>query len=209
MGFRFYRRINILPGISLNVSKGGMSISGGVPGARLTIGPRGITRSLGIPGTGLSYRDTISSASGFAAQSRQSIGNPRNDQLVQDIVSEGGERNVTFNTAEMKEMYARIKGDPRLKLINPDTGRKFSTRELEAKIRQMELQDKVEQLQAKIDNDNRSYREVIDHWKHLPTIPSMKDVESALKTSDYVPSAPPPKKFNCKREKDILLNQII
>ena len=60
MGFRFSRRLNILPGLSLNLSKSGASVSVGPRGAKLTLGPRGVRQTVGIPGTGLSYTTTRS-----------------------------------------------------------------------------------------------------------------------------------------------------
>jgi hypothetical protein len=59
MGFRFSRRIKIIPGITLNVSKSGVSTSVGVKGAHVTLGgPRGTRTTVGIPGTGISYTET-------------------------------------------------------------------------------------------------------------------------------------------------------
>jgi hypothetical protein len=55
MGFRFFKRINILPGIYLNLSKNGISISFGVTGAKATISKNGIRKTFGLPGTGLFY----------------------------------------------------------------------------------------------------------------------------------------------------------
>ena len=55
MGFRFYRRVKILPGITLNFSKSGISTSVGVRGARLTFGKHGTRATVGLPGTGMSY----------------------------------------------------------------------------------------------------------------------------------------------------------
>ena len=59
MGFRFSRRIGILPGLKLNFSGSGVSLSAGGRGAHLNFGSRGTYASLGIPGTGLSYRQRI------------------------------------------------------------------------------------------------------------------------------------------------------
>jgi hypothetical protein len=56
---RFYRRIRLLPGVWLNFSKSGMSITVGIPGCHLTFGHHGITYSVGIPGSGLSMRRRI------------------------------------------------------------------------------------------------------------------------------------------------------
>ncbi len=53
--FRFYRRMRIFPGLSVNLSKSGPSLTVGVSGAHVTVGPRGVRRTLGIPGTGIYY----------------------------------------------------------------------------------------------------------------------------------------------------------
>jgi hypothetical protein len=53
--WRLFRRKNVLPGVRVNVSKSGPSLSLGVRGAHVTIGRRGVTRTLGIPGTGVFY----------------------------------------------------------------------------------------------------------------------------------------------------------
>lgn len=55
MGFRFYRRMKIAPGISLNFGKKGVSMSVGPRGAKMTFGPNGTRSSVGIPGTGIRY----------------------------------------------------------------------------------------------------------------------------------------------------------
>ncbi len=60
MGFRFFKRMNVLPGVTLNLSKSGGSFSVGPQGARLTMGPQGARVSLGIPGTGLYYTTNFS-----------------------------------------------------------------------------------------------------------------------------------------------------
>lgn len=60
MGFRFQRRIKLLPGVRLNVSKSGISTS--IGGRGLTYNSRG-TVTAGIPGTGLSYRHNLNAGS--------------------------------------------------------------------------------------------------------------------------------------------------
>lgn len=64
MGIRFHKSIRLLPFLRLNLSKTGISFSLGAPGAMLNLGPKGASGSVGMPGTGLSYRKTLSSASG-------------------------------------------------------------------------------------------------------------------------------------------------
>jgi hypothetical protein len=56
MGWRFFRRVPIIGNLgTLNVSKGGLSVSAGVPGARVTTGMHGTQVTVGLPGTGLFY----------------------------------------------------------------------------------------------------------------------------------------------------------
>jgi len=59
MGFRFYRRINLFRGVSLNFGKRGASVSVGPRGAKMTFGPRGTRASVGLPGTGMRYEKTF------------------------------------------------------------------------------------------------------------------------------------------------------
>lgn len=59
MGWRFRKRIKLLPGIKLNVSKSGISLNAGVRGASITIGKSGIYSNIGIPGTGIYSREKI------------------------------------------------------------------------------------------------------------------------------------------------------
>jgi len=60
MSFRFWRRIRIAPGVTLNLSKSGGSLSFGARGAHFTVGPHGKRVTAGIPGTGLFYTNTLS-----------------------------------------------------------------------------------------------------------------------------------------------------
>src|SRR5436309_4100793 len=64
MGFRFYRRVRLFPGVSVNLSRSGPSLSVGVRGAHLTVGKRGVTRTVGIPGTGIFYTSRTGTQTG-------------------------------------------------------------------------------------------------------------------------------------------------
>jgi hypothetical protein len=55
MGTRFQKRVKILPGVTLNFSKSGVSTSLGVRGARMTVGNGKTRTTVGLPGTGLSH----------------------------------------------------------------------------------------------------------------------------------------------------------
>lgn len=50
---RLWRRVRIAPGVTINLTKSGPSVSVGPRGAKMTFGSRGIRQTLGIPGTGI------------------------------------------------------------------------------------------------------------------------------------------------------------
>ena len=61
MGFRFRKSVKIAPGIKLNLSKSGGSLSLGGRGATFNISSKGIRSTYSIPGTGISYVTQTSS----------------------------------------------------------------------------------------------------------------------------------------------------
>ena len=79
MGWRYRKRINILPGIHINISKSGISTNVGVKGASVTFGPKGTYVNTGFPGTGLYRRDKVheESATGHSAETYHSSNNKR------------------------------------------------------------------------------------------------------------------------------------
>jgi hypothetical protein len=74
MGFRFQRRIKVLRGISVNVSKSGVGVSVGGRGFHTGIDSKGRRyTSASLPGTGLSWRE-YRKPSGGPPRSRLAIG---------------------------------------------------------------------------------------------------------------------------------------
>jgi hypothetical protein len=59
MPVRFRRSFTIFPGVKVNVSKGGFSISVGKKGATLNFSKRGVRQTVGIPGSGISESSYI------------------------------------------------------------------------------------------------------------------------------------------------------
>jgi hypothetical protein len=55
MGFRFRRSIRILPGVRINLSGSGASVSVGPRGLHYTVSSKGTRITTGLPGTGLSW----------------------------------------------------------------------------------------------------------------------------------------------------------
>lgn len=64
MAFRFFRRLKIAPGLTLNLTKRGGSLSFGPRGAKLTAGTSGVRRTMSVPGTGLWYTERVGSGKG-------------------------------------------------------------------------------------------------------------------------------------------------
>ena len=62
MGLCFRKSISIFPGLKLNLSKSGVSITGGVKGLHKTVnlGTGKTTTTVGVPGTGVYYRTSSS-----------------------------------------------------------------------------------------------------------------------------------------------------
>lgn len=74
MPFRFRRSVRLFPGVRLNLSKSGMSVSVGGPGATLNLSRRGHSVTVGLPGTGLSYRHQLTSPRQTQADGRHDAG---------------------------------------------------------------------------------------------------------------------------------------
>ena len=88
MSLRFQRRLKIAPGVRLNMSLGGISVTTGVRGASLTFSRRGVHANLGLPGSGLYYRTRLSTLSipGVGADRRRELG----DDEVQLYLDDDG-----------------------------------------------------------------------------------------------------------------------
>lgn len=56
MGLRLRQNLRLFPGVRLNFSKSGVSLSAGPKGATTNISTRGVRETLGVPGTGISYQ---------------------------------------------------------------------------------------------------------------------------------------------------------
>ena len=84
MGIRFRKRIKLFPGLWVNLSKSGASVSAGVKGFTVNSG-RGKTRTtVGLPGTGVSY--TTTSTGGTAAPTSTSTSTGRPARTVRPLI---------------------------------------------------------------------------------------------------------------------------
>lgn len=158
MGFRFSRRIKILPGLSLNLSKSGVSLSAGVRGARINFGRRGTYGTVGIPGTGLSYRQRLDSVASGQPDSVQ-----------------GELRSV--NVEELR----RYRDNPNAEIRDPRTNRKLSLRQIDARIKEMEVLERKEAALGRIEEETRKLNGLINFWRPLPEIESLEAVKATLR----------------------------
>ncbi|HEU6448823.1 MAG TPA: DUF4236 domain-containing protein [Verrucomicrobiae bacterium] len=68
MNWRFRQSFKILPGLKLNLSKGGLSASVGGAPFTMNLGRRGLYATASIPGTGIQFRQRLSGVSHPASQ---------------------------------------------------------------------------------------------------------------------------------------------
>lgn len=181
MGFRFSRRIGILPGLKLNFSGSGVSLSAGVRGAHVNFGSRGTYASVGIPGTGLSYRQRIGGGRAYSPRIAltedqiRSIGNRQNDDMAVKVFKQG-----TQSTSLSPEEARRYVADPRFKMMDPETGRRLTPARVEAMIRAGELKEKIGNLQIELQTETEAYQHLLNFWKPLPTIATVEEWQAAM-----------------------------
>jgi hypothetical protein len=66
MGLRIRKIVRILPGVRVNLSKGGGSLSLGGRGLSVNLGKDGVRTTAGMPGSGISYSTRAPWAAGGA-----------------------------------------------------------------------------------------------------------------------------------------------
>lgn len=118
MAFRLRRSLKLLPGLRLNLSKGGVSLSAGIPGAHINFSPRGARTTFGVPGSGFSWSTSLKSG-----QVPRRYSSPE---------TPGGIRPIK-TTAEL-EAAVQI---PSTKVVYSRTGRRASSQQLQAEYRRL------------------------------------------------------------------------
>lgn len=112
MAFRFQRRIKILPGLTLNLSKSGLGLSAGVRGARMSVGSRGVHSHVGLPGTGLAYRKKHRLDQGerpTQLPQRHSTGELEKDTVTIKADSQTGQTSFILDSTGEELTLARIR----------------------------------------------------------------------------------------------------
>jgi hypothetical protein len=93
MGIRFRRSMKLAPGVRLNFSGGGASLTVGPRGASVNFGSRGAFLNTGIPGTGLYSRSRLGTAAPPPSR-------PDDKVIVKSLVNVGDDGTVTFLDAK-------------------------------------------------------------------------------------------------------------
>lgn len=98
MSFRFRHTFTLFPGVRLNLSGSGMSVSLGVPGAPLNLKPgRSPRATVGLPGSGISFQTSLDE------QTSRSPGLPQYQPQALPHMSQPGvyaERDIASNAVE-------------------------------------------------------------------------------------------------------------
>ncbi|QDK35785.1 DUF4236 domain-containing protein [Sphingomonas sp. IC081] len=132
MGFRFSKRISILPGVRLNLSGSGASLSVGPRGASITMGKRGVYGNVGIPGTGLSYRERLDKPSRRSTSSRPpEAPTPPEPQIPNGLVARIIDDQLVFLDGEGQSIDPAL--IPLIKRTMKDELREFLQENVEAR----------------------------------------------------------------------------
>lgn len=70
---RMWRRVRVAPGVTINLSKAGPSLSLGPRGSKVTFNRRGVRETVGIPGTGVFATRQLSSERSHGAPARPEV----------------------------------------------------------------------------------------------------------------------------------------
>lgn len=92
---RFQKRLSLLPGVRLNISKSGISTSLGPRGASINVGRRGIYGNIGVPGTGLSYRQRLDAKTKQYDSAESILKTPADNVVGEQDSSEEKKRRAT------------------------------------------------------------------------------------------------------------------
>ena len=101
MGFRFRKSVKIAPGIKLNLSKSGGSLSLGDRGATVNISSRGVRTTYSIPGTGISYVTQTS----LGGSTRSSSSYSSNRSAYKELLRQQKEEEKQRLLQEAEECY--------------------------------------------------------------------------------------------------------
>lgn len=97
MPVRIRKSFNLFPGVKVNMSKGGMSISVGRKGFHLNFSKRGVRQTVGLPGSGISESSYI--VKNKADEDKKAKGVERSERAA-DETEDSPKRQRTRRTAQ-------------------------------------------------------------------------------------------------------------
>jgi len=101
--FQFRKRVKLVPGLSLSVSKKGLGLSAGPKGLKASVSAQGrITGSAGIPGSGISYRKTLSGSGNVTSSEGVYENFSENVSNKMEYIAIHG---LVFQKGELKKFY--------------------------------------------------------------------------------------------------------
>ncbi len=170
MGFRFRRSVKLFPGVRVNLSRGGASLSLGGPGATISLSSRGSRATFGLPGTGLSY-----SAPLFRPQ------------------TDPGRRSASSSvpirsTQELADAVA----NPRSTVVYRGSGRRLSAQQLTAQYRKLAEGEARGRAQAEVSRIEAELVQLLNLWRDLAYMPGADECRGALNVRPFANDEEPP-----------------
>ena len=106
MGFRFRRTMQVIPGLRLNLSRSGPSVSVGPRGLHYTVGMKGTRATVGIPGSGLFWTSYKTYSSGRGSLSSRSVPPPGPSAARAESPPAMDSSAKSFESAEIEQLVA-------------------------------------------------------------------------------------------------------
>jgi hypothetical protein len=189
MGFRFRRSVRLIPGIRLNFSTRGASISLGAPGATLNFSGRGARATFGVPGTGFSWSQSLTS--GSATPSRSSTDFTRS--------------NTPINTLEELESTLN---NPNASVVYRNSGRRLSDQQVEATKRRFLDKKRRELASNQLANEENKQRDIINAWRNTSDLPTAEEYQTACLIRAFEFDESIPEHYDETTEQSELFSQI-
>lgn len=169
MSFRFRRSIKLLPGIRMNLSGSGASISVGGNGATMSFSSRGARATFGIPGSGLSHSTTL-----FRPQTRK---------------RRAGEQTTRITSAQQ---LVDATYDPRATVVYAKSQRRLSASQLAAAHRELARREQHAQAQSEVARMESEERAVLESWREAAEMVSAREQAEALRARPFASTEPAP-----------------
>ena len=189
MGFRFRRSVKLIPGVRLNFSTRGASISLGAPGATLNFSGRGARATFGVPGTGFSWSQSLTS--GSATPPRPSTDYSRSTTPI--------------NTLEELESTLT---NPNASVVYRNSGRRLSDQQIEATKRRFLDKKRRELASNQLANEESKQRDIINAWRNTSDMPTADEYQIACSVCAFQFDQPVPELYDENTQQRQLFRQI-